>query len=147
MQKCVYPCVFVADDDEDDHLLLHSAFARHGEPCLLVFVQDGLALLDALARCVCVPQLIILDLNMPRLNGFEVLQQLRAYPIYQYTPIIILTTSDSGADRKRAQTLRATAFMTKPTSSTLLDQLVMKLRTDWLNEPCWSKTKVILPRT
>lgn len=136
MRSNIYPYVFVADDDEDDHFLLHSAFARHSPQCRLVFAHDGLALLEALTQSISMPQLIILDLNMPRLNGFEALKQLREHSLYQHTPIIILTTSDSDEDRQKAQTLRATEFITKPMNGALLDQLVVRLQTDWLSAQC-----------
>ncbi|RZM10334.1 MAG: response regulator [Pedobacter sp.] len=131
-----YPCVFVADDDEDDRFLLHSAFAKNSPQCQLVFAHDGVALLEALAQSGSRPELIILDLNMPRLNGFEALKQLREHPVYQRTPIVMLTTSDSEQDRQRAQALGATEFITKPMSGTLLDQLVIQMRRDWLEGQC-----------
>ena len=76
MNQNMYPCVFIADDDEDDRYLLNLAFAQHRPQCRLVFAHDGLAPLNALARYETIPELIILDMNMPRLNGFEALHAL-----------------------------------------------------------------------
>jgi len=136
MIQNLQPCVFVADDDEDDRFLLRSAFTRNSPQCRLAFAHDGLALLKALAQSESTPELIILDLNMPRLNGFEALEQLREHPIYRHTPIVILTTSDEEQDRQRAQVLKASEFITKPINGKLLDQLVIRLRKEWLVGQC-----------
>ena len=136
MNQHTYPCVFIADDDEDDRYLLNLAFTRHSPQCRLVFTYDGLDLLDALARYETSPELIILDMNMPRLNGFEALQALRQQPSYQSTPIVILTTSEAETDRQRAEQLGANEFITKPLKGELLGQIVIRLRVDWLEGNC-----------
>jgi CheY-like chemotaxis protein len=128
--------VFIADDDEDDRLLLQIAFRQHSPECHLVFAQDGLALLDALAQASSEPCLIILDLNMPRLNGFEALQLLRDSSVYGHLPIVILTTSSQPLDRQRAYALGANEFLTKPLSQALLGQTVCQLRDTWHLEKC-----------
>ena len=129
-------CVFIADDDEDDRYLLARAFAQHSPDCRLQFAHDGLALLDALGQTKAHPSLILLDLNMPRLNGFEALKRLRNHPTYQATPIVILTTSEAEVDRQRATELGANDFITKPLNAVLLGQIVDQLRTDWLVGQC-----------
>lgn len=128
--------VFIADDDEDDRLLLQLAFAQHSPECNLIFTEDGLTLLEALAQEPAEPCLIILDLNMPRLNGFEALQQLRHSPLYASVPVVILTTSTQAADRKQAFGLGASEFLTKPLNLTSLGQLVVHLRQQWHLEEC-----------
>ncbi|AUD06952.1 response regulator [Spirosoma pollinicola] len=136
MHQNTYPCVFIADDDEDDRFLLNLAFARHSPRCRLVFAHDGLALLDALSSSKTTPELIILDLNMPRLNGLEALKVLRHQPLYQTTPIVMLTTSEADYDRQQAEQLGANEFITKPMNSELLGQLVTQLRVNWLEGNC-----------
>ena len=74
------PCVFIADDDEDDCYLLARAFREHSPECRLQFASDGEGLLETLAQSESLPNLILLDLNMPRLDGFEALQRLRQKP-------------------------------------------------------------------
>lgn len=88
-------CVFIADDDEDDCYLLAQAFAQHSPQCQLQFFSDGQSLLEALSQRESPPALILLDLNMPRLNGFEALKALREQPAYSDTPIVMLTTSEA----------------------------------------------------
>lgn len=130
------PCVFIADDDEDDRYLLAKAFATYSPECRLHFADDGAALLDALIQSGSQPGLILLDLNMPRLNGFEALKVLRQHPAYQATPIVILTTSEAEQDRQQARALGANDFITKPINGPLLAQIVLQLRADWLVDKC-----------
>ena len=129
-------CVFIADDDEDDRYLLARAFAQHSPTCQLQFAVDGRELLDALIQSEARPALILLDLNMPRLNGFETLKALREHPVYQHTPVVILTTSEVLEDQQQARALGATDFITKPLNVGQLDQIVNQLRIDWLEGRC-----------
>ncbi|GAB4043780.1 response regulator [Spirosoma litoris] len=133
-----YPthAVFIADDDEDDRLLLKYAFTQHSPECELIFAEDGLALLDALAQLTSEPCLIILDLNMPRLNGLEALQVLRLSTQYKHTPIVILTTSSDATDRQDAYALGANEYLIKPISLDLLGQMVLHLRKAWHLDQC-----------
>ena len=131
-----FTCVFVADDDEDDRYLLARAFADYSPGCRLQFAQDGMALLDALNQTGSRPALILLDLNMPRLNGFEALKVLREHPVYQDTPIVILTTSDALPDRQQASELGANDFITKPMNGVQLGEVVSQLRSKWLVGKC-----------
>ncbi|QKZ12922.1 response regulator [Spirosoma sp. KUDC1026] len=131
MQQLIHS-IFVADDDEDDHYLLQTAFQAHCPACQLQFANDGLKLLDLLSSHILSPSLIILDLNMPRLDGFETLQILRHNPLYTQTPIVILTTSDNQSDRRQAFELQASEFVTKPLSQHGLVHLVQQLKQTWL---------------
>ena len=128
--------VFIADDDEDDRLLLKVAFDRHSPDCNLIFAEDGFTLLEALAQESVEPCLIILDLNMPRLNGFEALERLRRSPLYVSVPVVILTTSTEVSDQQRAYELGASEFQTKPLNLASLGQLVIHLRQQWHLEQC-----------
>ena len=136
MNSPLFTCVFIADDDEDDRYLLARAFAEHSPECRLQFAQDGMALLDALSQTEVAPALILLDLNMPRLNGFEALKVLRQHPLYQDTPIVMLTTSNEHGDRQQASALGATDFITKPMNGAILGEIVDQLRSKWLVGRC-----------
>lgn len=128
--------VFIADDDEDDRILLQYAFTLHSPECRLIFAEDGAALMDALRQGHFDPCLIILDMNMPRLNGLEALQLLRRNPAFIHKPIVILTTSSDPVDRQLAFSMGASDFLTKPLSLVLLEQLVMHLRSEWRLDKC-----------
>lgn len=128
--------VFIADDDEDDRFLLELAFQAHSPECQLVFAEDGMALIDVLVHSPFSPCLIVLDLNMPRLNGFEALSVLRSNPLYHHTPVIILTTSNSISERQLAYDLGANDFISKPMNLELLGEVVRKIRRHWRLDAC-----------
>ena len=129
-------CVFIADDDEDDRYLLARAFTQHSPDCAIHFAEDGLSLLADIERAQPPPYLIILDLNMPRLDGFETLAYLRAHPHYRDIPVVILTTSEADVDRQRARELGADLFLTKPIDSQALGQAVLQLQATYLAGKC-----------
>lgn len=137
MHKAPFQSIFVADDDEDDLYLLRFAFQQNLPQCHLEIASDGEALIKLLKKANTRPCLIILDLNMPVMDGFEVLQWLRANPAYKQTPIVVLTTSQNESDRHRALTLGANAFITKPTSLAILGQTLYQLDKDWQLDQCF----------
>lgn len=124
-------CVFVADDDEDDRFLLQLAFQQQSPHSVVVFAVDGLDLLSALAESHRHPRLIVLDLNMPRLNGLETLEALRRMEVYRVTPIVILTTSSDAFYRQQAYDLGANDYLVKSLSLDSLLRTVGKLVADW----------------
>lgn len=128
--------VFVADDDDDDRLLMKVAFDRQCREANIRFAIDGLSLLDALSSAPEQPCLIILDLNMPRLNGIESLEILRANPLYLHTPIIVFSSSDDETDRYEAYEKGANEYIVKPVDMDALAELVNKLKQDWDLEQC-----------
>ncbi|UFH56334.1 response regulator [Spirosoma sp. KNUC1025] len=123
--------VFIADDDDDDLYMLQLAFQQHAPDCRLEIASNGIDLLDLIKRSPVQPCLVILDINMPFMDGFEVLQTLRANPDYTQTPIVVLTTSRQDWDRQRAFELGANAFITKPTNLATLNQIIRQLNNDW----------------
>ncbi len=125
------PCVWVVDDDPDDQFLFDLAFRTLTPPVRVNMLNDGEELLVALSQCETLPGLIVLDLNMPRLNGFDALKQLRAIPAYQQLPVVVLTTSTQPEDQVRALQLGANGFLTKPASSGKLLMLFNQLVNQW----------------
>ncbi|RCR66686.1 response regulator [Larkinella punicea] len=128
-------CVFIADDDEDDRFLLQFAFQELGFDSAPTFAIDGLDLLHRLLDSEVRPALIILDINMPRLDGFETLKVLRSKKPYQTTPIVMLTTSVQESDRQHARDLGASAYLIKPSTIEELKKMVFKLVSDWKLAP------------
>jgi len=99
--------ILVADDDEDDCLLIKEVLKENGLGKGVHFVSDGKYLMDYLLSCESkhvskgspCPDLILLDLNMPRKDGREALAEIKAEPNLKDIPIVVLTTSDrSGRD-------------------------------------------------
>lgn len=120
--------IWIVDDDEDDQYLFAGALKILLPSLRVQQFDDGEKLLPALAACSILPDLIILDLNMPLLNGFETLKLLRANPVYHPLPVIVLTTSDQLDDQEKALALGADGFLTKPPTLdkilVLFDQLL-----------------------
>ena len=131
--------VLMADDDADDRLMAQEAFeeARLLNP--LYFVEDGEALLDYLYRrgryttaaAAPTPGLILLDLNMPKKDGRQALQELKADPTLRHIPIVVLTTSKAEEDILRTYNLGVSSFITKPVSFEGLVDLVKGLMHYW----------------
>ena len=132
--------ILVADDDADDRLMIKEALDEARLANGIEFVEDGVDLMDYLQRRgkfadrsgTSNPDLLLLDLNMPRKDGREALEEIRANPDLKRIPVIILTTSAAEEDIAKTYNLGASSFITKPVS---FDDLVrtMKTMTDyWL---------------
>jgi CheY-like chemotaxis protein len=126
--------ILIADDDADDRLMAKEAL----EECRLAnpveFVEDGAELLDYLrARGRYAargqtrrPGLIILDLNMPKMDGREALREIKADPLLRRIPVVVMTTSKAEEDIYRTYDLGVNSFITKPVT---FDGLVAVMRT------------------
>jgi len=114
--------VLVADDDADDCLLIKDALIDNGLDWDTRFVSDGIELMEYLEDCErregqganCFPNLILLDLNMPRKGGREALREISVHSGFSKIPIVILTTSDEPQDVALCSSLGAKLFITKP---------------------------------
>ena len=114
--KCELHDVVLADDDPDDQFMIRRALDRCCPGLALHGVRDGLELMDYLQhrRHVELPRLVLLDLNMPRMDGREALRALRADPLFSALSVVVLTTSVEKGDRLCAVELGASAFVSKP---------------------------------
>jgi len=114
------PEVLLADDNPSDVYLIREALREHAVDCVLRVVSDGKAALLAVTgktdADVASLGLIILDLNLPRHDGIEILQKLRESAAFERIPIVVLTSSDSPRDRVLANQLGATRYLRKPSS-------------------------------
>ena len=126
--------VLLAEDDSDDRLLLMRAFRRETPDCRVLAFEHGEALIDYLVATPEVqPDLILLDLNMPRMNGYETLEVLKQEPEWRRIPVIIMTTSDRKADVMRSYGIGANAFVTKPPDYNEMTRAVSALCQFWLD--------------
>ncbi len=134
--------ILVAEDDANDFFFLQRAFKKANLPHSLVRVADGEQALqylhgqDAFAdrQKYPLPNLMVLDLKMPRMNGFELLAQLQSEAKPRPFPIVVLSGSDLEADRKNVERLGADGFRTKPQLFDDLLTLAKELHIDWLAE-------------
>lgn len=114
--------ILMADDDPDDRLLAAEAMRESRVANDLRFVEDGEQLLDYLRRrgpwadpaSSPRPGVVLLDLNMPRMDGREALAAIKADPDLRRIPVVVLTTSRAEADVLRSYDLGANSFITKP---------------------------------
>lgn len=132
--------IVLADDDPEDRLLLSQALAEVEPHSDLHCVGNGEELLDYLwgrgpysdRTSAPPPSLILLDLNMPKKNGWEALQEIRADPALAHVPVILLTTSRMQEDIARSYALGANSFITKPATFAGLVTLMQTLSKYWL---------------
>jgi CheY-like chemotaxis protein len=120
--------ILLVEDDAADAVLIREALRDHTAARRIVTqAEDGLAALERLRDPACRrPDLIVLDLNMPRMNGVEVLEVLKSDEDLKSIPVVVLTTSSAPEDIRSAYDLHANAYVTKPVS---LDEFVSTVRT------------------
>lgn len=106
--------VVLAEDDEDHALLLQRALRRYARPIDVTVARDGQAALDVLRACAVLPGLLLLDINMPKLTGLEVLAVVKDDPLLQGIPTVMLTTSGRNEDREASLARGADDYVTKP---------------------------------
>lgn len=132
--------IVVADDDADDRLLIKDAFAEARLANPVDFVTDGEELIDYL-KCAGrftsragqpPPGLILLDLNMPRMDGRTALGVIKNDPSLRRIPVVVLTTSKAEEDILRTYDLGVSSFITKPVTFDALVALVRTIKQYWI---------------
>lgn len=127
----------MADDDPDDRLLVQEAFEENHLLNVVHTVEDGEELLEYLykkgkfAETAVRPNMILLDLNMPRKSGLEALQEIKADPSLRSIPVVVLTTSKAEEDIIRSYDLGVNSFVVKPVTFESLVELVKTLGNYW----------------
>lgn len=132
--------ILIADDDPDDRRLTQEAFEENHLANDLRFVEDGEELLDYLNRrgkyaaegAAPIPGLILLDLNMPRKDGREALQEIKSDPRLRNIRVVVMTTSKAEEDVLRSYNLSAASYITKPVTFDRLVEVIRTLGKYWL---------------
>ena len=141
MTKSANPItILMADDDADDRLMTKEAFEESRLKNDLRFVEDGVELLDYLKRrgkyadpaSSPRPGLILLDLNMPKKDGREALEEIKADPNLKSIRVVILTTSKAEEDIYRTYNLSAASYITKPVTFSGMAEVIKTLGKYWL---------------
>lgn len=132
------PIVLVAEDAVADRLLLQEAFQGAGEAVDLRLVNDGNELLAYLHRrepwtTARLPDVILLDLNMPGMDGFEALAHIKAHPELRSIPVVVLTTSRNEDDVAKAYAMGANTYVPKPDSFDELAVVIQALCRFWFS--------------
>lgn len=126
--------LLLVEDNPADVFLMEAALELFDVPVQLTVARDGLEALEQLQvakDAAGLPGLILLDLNMPRMDGFEVLASLRADPSLAHLPVVVFTTSHAPADVKRAYALQANSYVSKPATLDEFLGLVKLLEAYW----------------
>lgn len=116
------PTILYADDDPENRELMHTIFA--GENITLLEAIDGHYALEMIKKYR--PDLLLLDLFMPRIDGFGVMKAVKANSTIAYLPIIVLSAWPTGDNRKRAEEYGAIDFIAKPYDPNCLIRIVHK---------------------
>ena len=131
--------VVLAEDDPDDRFLTIRALEKNRFVSRIQTVEDGEELLDyLLGRNVYegrngLPGVILLDLNMPRKDGREVLREIKSDPMLRRIPVVVLTTSSAEDDINQAYDLGVNAFITKPATARELEAALAVLGEFWFS--------------
>lgn len=116
-----YPTILIAEDSENDRVLIELGFEKAKFPCRLKFVKDGICATEYLddkssyanRAQYPVPVILLTDLKMPRMDGFELLEWVRNHKIWRELPVIVVTGSNQTEDWHRALELGADSYVVK----------------------------------
>jgi len=132
--------ILLAEDDPDDIYLIGEAIDESGLKARLVVVENGAALLEYLHQSGpfqdspdwAAPDLVLLDLNMPLVNGREALEAIKADPDLRSLPVVVLTTSNAHSDLETSYKNGASGFLTKPPGFSALRDMIGQIGSYWL---------------
>jgi len=131
--------ILIAEDDADDRYLIQTAFSEIGYPEQIDFVENGIEVFSYLDNIYtsnnneekALPGFILLDLNMPKKDGREVLKELKQHPVFKKIPVIVFTTTKNEIEIKRCYELGANSYVVKPISFDALLKVVENIRSFW----------------
>lgn len=140
--------ILLVEDNPDDRELMTLAFSQGEIPHNLIVVSDGIAALDYLLgeensqsqsdesspeqSSTLMPALIMLDLNLPKINGIEVLRQIRSHPKTKLIPVVIISSSNEPQDLIDSYINGCNSYIRKPIHFTQLQIFVREISTYWL---------------
>lgn len=129
--------ILLVDDDQVDVMNVQRAFKKNSIQNPLHVANNGMEALDMLRgtegreKIIPTPRLILLDINMPRMNGIEFLRELRKDPVLRSISVIIMTTSNDDKDKFEAYNLNVAGYIVKPVSFEKFVGAVSVLNTYW----------------
>ncbi len=133
--------ILVAEDREDDIFLMQLAFKKAGSQAMLQFVPNGVEALAYLKgedkyadrSAFPFPDLMLLDLKMPKKNGLEVLEAIRSDPLLKRLTVVVFTSSNQPRDIDLALELGANSYLVKPSDAKVLVGLLQRVEDYWFN--------------
>jgi CheY-like chemotaxis protein len=112
-----FPTILMADDDPEDRMIMSESFDELQLPEAIHFVENGekvFTYLDNIESDEYLPTLIVLDLNMPRMNGTQALKALKSNPRYKHIPVFIFSTSVNTIEMQECLRIGAVSYIVKP---------------------------------
>lgn len=131
--------IIIAEDDSDDRLLIEDALNENNIPSEnLHFVSDGEELIKCLKNDINQPVMVFLDLNMPKKDGRQALQEIKQDEKLKHIPIIVFSTSNSEDDIRTSYRNGVNTYFTKPAKYTDLLEIIAAVKAYW-----WEKAAVV----
>lgn len=124
--------IFLVEDNRSDEKLALAAFKACGIPNEIVVARDGAEAIEKLFGMDPLPALVLLDLKLPKLDGHEVLERIRANPRTKHVPVIVMSASTQPEDIRRSYELGANAYIRKPIELDEFRQSAKALAAFWL---------------
>jgi len=129
--------IFLVEDNPDDEMLTRRALKKNNILNDIVVARDGAEALEFLygggmEKVGSLPEIVLLDLNLPKVNGLEILHKIRQEQKTQLLPVIILTTSDEDRDRIESYKLGANSYIRKPVDFDQFSDAILQLGVYWL---------------
>ncbi len=108
--------ILLIEDDSDDVELFTDALNRNQQPHSIQLLQDGMSAVSYFTESSSCPDIVVMDMNLPRLHGRDVIRHIRSKPVFDKVPVVVLTTSSASDDRNYVLSQGATAFIVKPST-------------------------------
>lgn len=131
--------ILIAEDDADDRFLIKKAMEESGASETINFVENGVELMDHLNNIKAekiatnYPKFILLDLNMPKMDGREALENIKLNKDFKKIPVIVFSTTKNQIEVKRCYDLGANTYIVKPVNFDSLVAIIQDLRDYWFN--------------
>ncbi|MGV3546706.1 MAG: response regulator [Pedobacter sp.] len=134
MKKMYHPLILIAEDDPEDPLMLKDAFSEINQNAV-TFLNNGKLLIEHIQKLLLhneMPNLVVIDLNMPVLDGRDVIKELRKSDQTKNIPLVVLSTTKNKEDIDLVLELGANQFFTKPASFEDLVNITTNMASKWL---------------
>jgi CheY-like chemotaxis protein len=131
--------ILIAEDDADDRYLMKTALAETGITEEVEYVENGVEVINYLESIkeedgeINYPKFILLDLNMPKMDGREVLKMMKTNDVYRKIPVIVFSTTKNQLEVKRCYDLGANTYIVKPVSYDTLVETIREICAYWFN--------------
>ena len=124
--------VLLVEDNPGDVLLMRKALGKVGVPCVLRVAEDGVAALSVLTEGAYRPDIVLLDLNLPKKDGREVLRCMKGDDILRRIPVLVLSSSCASEDIAECYDLHANGYMVKPGDARSYSEMIQSFSKFWL---------------